>query len=64
MVSFWLTKILTLVVGLAIMCFSGCSDTQTPDSSSGSDSTPIIPSETVEITTEEELFAIANDLNG
>ena len=64
MFSFWLTKILTLVVGLAIMCFSGCSDTQTHDSSSGSDSTPIIPSETVEITTEEELFAIANDLNG
>ena len=63
MFSFWLTKILTLVVGLAIMCFSGCSDTQTPDSLDG-DSTPIIPSETVEITTEEELFAIANDLNG
>ena len=62
--SFWLTKLLALVVGLAIICFSGCSDTQTPDSSSDGDSTPIIPSETVEITTEEELFAIADDLNG
>lgn len=62
--SFWLTKLLALVVGFAIICFSGCSDTQTPDSSSDGDSTPIIPSETVEITTEEELFAIADDLNG
>ena len=62
--SFWLTKLLALVVGLAIICFSGCFDTQTPDSSSDGDSTPIIPSETVEITTEEELFAIADDLNG
>ena len=64
MVSFWLTKLLAIVVGLAIICFSGCSDTQTPDSSSGGSSAPIIPSETVEITTEDELFAIADDLNG
>lgn len=63
-VPFSPTKLLTLVIGVAAICFSGCSDGQTSDASSDGSSSPLIPSETVEITTEEELFAIADDLNG